>query len=141
MKCKATGFRGIYGHLSKRNTPGEAYPDLYRFPDEAGVCSMSRGPYKHLCIPESLQRMVYEKKKHEQHKEKPRIKQHRRWLGRLKRNWKRRLIVALNVVLNVGMLVWFKYFNLLAEAFASITSTRFDPLEIILPAGITRHNP
>lgn len=39
------GFRGIYGHLSKRNTPGEAYPDLYRFPDEAGVCSMSRGPY------------------------------------------------------------------------------------------------
>ncbi len=59
------------------------------------------------------------------------------WLGRLKRNWKRRLIVALNVVLNVGMLVWFKYFNLLAEAFASITSTRFDPLEIILPAGIS----
>ncbi len=58
------------------------------------------------------------------------------WLGRLKRNWKRRLIVALNVMLNVGMLVWFKYFNLLAEAFASITSTRFDPLEIILPAGI-----
>ncbi len=54
------------------------------------------------------------------------------WLGRLKRNWKRRLIVALNV-----MLVWFKYFNLLAEAFASITSTRFDPLEIILPAGIS----
>ncbi len=59
------------------------------------------------------------------------------WLGRLKRNWKRRLIVALNVLLNVGMLVWFKYFNLLAEAFASITSTRFDPLEIILPAGIS----
>ena len=59
------------------------------------------------------------------------------WLGRLKRNWKRRLIVALNVVLNVGMLVWFKYFNLLAEAFASITSTRFDPLGIILPAGIS----
>ena len=59
------------------------------------------------------------------------------WLGRLKRNWKRRLIVALNVMLNVGMLVWFKYFNLLAEAFASITSTRFDPLEIILPAGIS----
>ena len=42
---EVVGFRGIYGHLSKRNTPGEAYPDLYRFPDEAGVCSMSRGPY------------------------------------------------------------------------------------------------
>ncbi len=42
---EVVGFRGIYGHLSKRNTPGETYPDLYRFPDEAGVCSMSRGPY------------------------------------------------------------------------------------------------
>lgn len=59
------------------------------------------------------------------------------WLGKLRRNWKRRLIVALNVVINVGMLVWFKYINLLAEAFASITSTRFDPMDVILPAGIS----
>lgn len=51
--------------------------------------------------------------------------------------WLRKSLVAINVVANVGMLVWFKYFNLLYEAFANITSTSFDPLDIILPAGIS----
>ncbi|MGM9870664.1 MAG: MBOAT family O-acyltransferase [Muribaculaceae bacterium] len=46
-------------------------------------------------------------------------------------------VIALNVTVNVGMLVYFKYFNLLAETFANITSTRFDPLDIVLPAGIS----
>ncbi len=50
---------------------------------------------------------------------------------------RRRLLVALNVALNVGMLVYFKYFNLLFDTFASITGTHFDPLDIILPAGIS----
>lgn len=53
------------------------------------------------------------------------------------RNWLRRSIVGLNVVMNVGMLVYFKYFNLLADAFNSIIGRSFDPLEIILPAGIS----
>lgn len=46
-------------------------------------------------------------------------------------------LIALNVVINVGMLVWFKYFNLLYETFANITSKDFEPLDIILPAGIS----
>lgn len=58
-------------------------------------------------------------------------------LEKLKNNNARRLIVAINVVINVGMLIWFKYFNMLADAFASIISVDFDPLEIILPAGIS----
>ena len=49
----------------------------------------------------------------------------------------RRLIIAVNVVANVGMLVYFKYFNLLYETFANITSTSFDSLDIALPAGIS----
>lgn len=49
----------------------------------------------------------------------------------------RRCIVALNVIVNVGMLVYFKYFNLLYETFANITNTGFDPLDIVLPAGIS----
>jgi len=62
-------------------------------------------------------------------------------LGRLmgytdSKKW-RKCIIAFNVITNVGMLVYFKYFNLLAETFASITSTRFDPLDIVLPAGIS----
>ncbi|MDE7092198.1 MAG: MBOAT family protein, partial [Muribaculaceae bacterium] len=58
-------------------------------------------------------------------------------LGNTTKQWVRKLLVAINVIVNVGMLVYFKYFNLLFEAFANITSTRFDPLDIILPAGIS----
>ncbi len=60
-----------------------------------------------------------------------------RALGSVANTLSRKLLVALNVVLNVGMLVWFKYFNLLYETFCEITSTRFDALDIILPAGIS----
>lgn len=58
-------------------------------------------------------------------------------LGASRARWLRRLWVWINVLLNVGMLVWFKYFNLLYETFANITSTAFDPLDIVLPAGIS----
>lgn len=60
-----------------------------------------------------------------------------RVMGAVKGNAARKWIIALNVAVNVGMLVYFKYFNLLAETFANITSTRFDPLDIVLPAGIS----
>ena len=59
------------------------------------------------------------------------------WLGNVRTNWKRRAIVFANVVVNVGMLVYFKYFNLLIDAFSRITSSDFDALDIILPAGIS----
>ena len=58
-------------------------------------------------------------------------------LGWFKRDILRRAVVALNVLVNVGMLVYFKYFNLLYEAFCSIVSTSFEPLDVILPAGIS----
>ena len=58
-------------------------------------------------------------------------------LGNTTTRWVRKLLVAINVTVNIGMLVYFKYFNLLFEAFANFTSTRFDPLDIILPAGIS----
>lgn len=60
-----------------------------------------------------------------------------RALGQTKSPIGRKVWVAVNVVLNVGMLVYFKYFNLLYETFASITHIDFDPLDIILPAGIS----
>lgn len=58
-------------------------------------------------------------------------------LERSHRNWQRKLVVWVNVLINIGMLVYFKYFNLLYETFASITSTSFSPLDIVLPAGIS----
>ena len=59
------------------------------------------------------------------------------WLGQASAPWLRRGIVTLNVVLNVGMLVYFKYANLLLDAFTSIAGSTFDPLDVILPAGIS----
>lgn len=60
-----------------------------------------------------------------------------RWLYALTTDWKRRAIVLLNVVVNVGMLVYFKYLNLLIDAFSHLTSRDFDVLDIVLPAGIS----
>lgn len=60
-----------------------------------------------------------------------------RWMGCVSRNWIRRLIVAINLVVNIGMLVYFKYFNLLAETYANLRGQHFDAFDIILPAGIS----
>lgn len=59
------------------------------------------------------------------------------WMGAAKSAAVRKLIIWINVVANVGMLVYFKYFNLILDTFASITDTSFDALNIILPAGIS----
>lgn len=62
-----------------------------------------------------------------------------RLLGRVRERsrLKSRGLVLLSILINIGMLVYFKYFNLLASTFANITNTHFDALDIILPAGIS----
>ncbi len=59
------------------------------------------------------------------------------FMGKTETPWKRRLIVGVNVLINVGMLAYFKYFNLLLETINSFSDARFDALDIILPAGIS----
>lgn len=59
-----------------------------------------------------------------------------RWMGVATRSLQR-WIIALNVAINLGMLIYFKYFNLLFHTFASISGSHFDALDIILPAGIS----
>ncbi|MCM1032694.1 MAG: MBOAT family protein [Odoribacter sp.] len=49
----------------------------------------------------------------------------------------RKIIVLLNVVANIGLLFYFKYFNLLFETWSSMRGTDFTALDIILPAGIS----
>lgn len=46
-------------------------------------------------------------------------------------------IVALNVTINLGMLVYFKYFRLLYETLSNMAGRSFDPLDIILPVGVS----
>ena len=58
-------------------------------------------------------------------------------MGKARPNWVRRLIVFVNVALNVGMLAYFKYFNLILQTISTFTEKNFDPLDIILPAGIS----
>lgn len=59
------------------------------------------------------------------------------WLGKAKDNRVRRIIVTLNIVLNIGLLAYFKYFNLLAETWAQLAHGEFDAFDIVLPAGIS----
>lgn len=45
--------------------------------------------------------------------------------------------MAVNVIVNVGMLVYFKYFNLMIDIVSNFTVKEFDALDVILPAGIS----
>lgn len=47
---EVVGFRGLFGHLSERNTPGSDNPELFLFPAEAGVVKMGRKPYAELAV-------------------------------------------------------------------------------------------
>lgn len=60
-----------------------------------------------------------------------------RWLGVAKNDSTRRLIVTLNIALNIGMLFYFKYFNLIAKTWVEMRQGDFDAFNIILPAGIS----
>ncbi len=48
-----------------------------------------------------------------------------------------KLIVVLNVTVNVGLLAYFKYFGLLIDTVNSFFTTHIDPINVILPAGIS----
>ena len=58
-------------------------------------------------------------------------------LGHTENVMARKIMVALNVVVNIGMLCYFKYLNLIVATFADMASVDFDPFDIILPAGIS----
>lgn len=60
-----------------------------------------------------------------------------RWLQSVQKPLGRKLIVTLNVVMNIGMLVYFKYFALLIDTIKNFATVSFDATDIILPAGIS----
>lgn len=60
-----------------------------------------------------------------------------RMMGFFERRWIRKIIVSLGVIIDLGLLVYFKYFSLMASAWASLQGVDFDPLQIIVPAGIS----
>ena len=48
-----------------------------------------------------------------------------------------RLIVAVNVTVNIGLLAYFKYFGLLISTINDFFTTHIDPINVLLPAGIS----
>ena len=58
-------------------------------------------------------------------------------LGECTRQWQRRGVVWINVLMNIGMLVYFKYLNLIYETICNFASVDFNAFDIVLPAGIS----
>ena len=59
------------------------------------------------------------------------------FMDRINRQAIRKLLVVLSLVINLGLLCYFKYTNFFGEVFASITGGTFSALDIFLPVGIS----
>lgn len=53
------------------------------------------------------------------------------------RPWVKRFWLVLNLILNLGLLAYFKYTNFFYEAWTEIVRQPFDPLPIFLPVGVS----
>ncbi len=60
-----------------------------------------------------------------------------RLLGWFSWKWLRKLFVLMSILINLGMLCYFKYTNLLLGTIAEWTHRPFEPLDIVLPIGIS----
>lgn len=59
------------------------------------------------------------------------------WMDRCQTPWKRKAWVTLSLVVNLGLLGYFKYTNFLGECWAALTGGTFTALDIFLPVGIS----
>ena len=60
-----------------------------------------------------------------------------RWMSRASRQGIRKTCVALSLVVNLGLLAYFKYTNFLGSCWASLTGGSFSAADIFLPVGIS----
>ena len=54
-----------------------------------------------------------------------------------KDDWYRKFYIVVTLVVNLGMLGYFKYTNFLFDSFFSLTGQDFQPLDIFLPVGVS----
>lgn len=59
-----------------------------------------------------------------------------RWMGKAKTHRKKTVLLIVSLIVNLGMLVYFKY-NLYSELFSEILDKPYDPRYLFLPAGIS----
>lgn len=60
-----------------------------------------------------------------------------RWMYETAKKSIRKLFVVLSLILNLGLLAYFKYTNFFGEVIASLTGGEFARLDIFLPVGIS----
>jgi alginate O-acetyltransferase complex protein AlgI len=54
-----------------------------------------------------------------------------------KDEWYRKFYIIVTLVVNLGMLAYFKYTNFLFDAFFSVAGKEFQPMDIFLPVGVS----
>ena len=59
------------------------------------------------------------------------------WIYSCKIKWKRKVILILSIVLNLGLLFYFKYTNFFIEIINDLNLGQLKPLHLILPIGIS----
>jgi alginate O-acetyltransferase complex protein AlgI len=60
-----------------------------------------------------------------------------KWIHRSSDKLQRKLFILLTLIVNLGMLGYFKYTNFLYESFFWSSDTQFQPLDIFLPVGVS----
>lgn len=60
-----------------------------------------------------------------------------RWMEQSESKAERRWLLTVSLIVNLGMLAYFKYTNYFFELWASLTNGTFQPWDIFLPAGIS----
>ena len=60
-----------------------------------------------------------------------------KWMGNLKEDGSRRYLLIISLVFNLGVLGYFKYTNFFIQILNDLQVGTFDPLDIILPIGIS----
>lgn len=60
-----------------------------------------------------------------------------RWLFQTSIPWKRSSLLAVSLVVNLGMLGYFKYTNFLHQIFSQAAGLTYEPFDIFLPVGIS----
>jgi len=59
------------------------------------------------------------------------------WIFKAKKDITKKAVLVLSLILNLGLLVYFKYTNFFYEIFTSFSGGKFEPLDIFLPVGVS----
>jgi alginate O-acetyltransferase complex protein AlgI len=59
------------------------------------------------------------------------------WIFKAKKDLTKKTILILSLVLNLGLLVYFKYTNFFFELVSNISGGHFEPFDIFLPVGVS----